>query len=124
MVEWFEKIAIGSLPDRAAQKFKDREALYFNGERNDSPPFPENYLSSQAQAILDEYHSLLESARSAGQPLPEFPESALIEHVDNTWHDSAEAIINNWIGQVYQLTNVQRDKPFKEVIDPTNPLGL
>jgi len=33
MAEWFEKITFGSLPDRAAGKFGDREALFFKGER-------------------------------------------------------------------------------------------
>ena len=30
---WFQKMTFGSLPDRAAMKFGDREALYFKGSR-------------------------------------------------------------------------------------------
>ncbi len=33
MADWFEKLILGSLPDRAARKFGDREGLYFNGKR-------------------------------------------------------------------------------------------
>jgi fatty-acyl-CoA synthase len=33
MADWFEKITFGSLPDRVARKFGDREALYFKGSR-------------------------------------------------------------------------------------------
>ncbi len=33
MADWFEKLTIGSLPDRAAKKFGDREGLYFEGKR-------------------------------------------------------------------------------------------
>ena len=33
MADWFEKGTLGSLPDRAARTFGDREALYFNGRR-------------------------------------------------------------------------------------------
>lgn len=33
MADWFEKLTLGSLPDRAARKFGDREGLYFNGKR-------------------------------------------------------------------------------------------
>jgi len=33
MAEWFEKITFGSLPDRIARKFGDKEALCFKGRR-------------------------------------------------------------------------------------------
>jgi fatty-acyl-CoA synthase len=33
MADWFEKMTFGSLPGRAAMKFGDREALFFNGIR-------------------------------------------------------------------------------------------
>lgn len=33
MSTWFQKMTFGSLPDRAAMKFGDREALYFKGSR-------------------------------------------------------------------------------------------
>ncbi|MFC1533953.1 AMP-binding protein [Thermodesulfobacteriota bacterium] len=33
MVDWFEKMTFGVLPDRAADKFGEREALYFKGHR-------------------------------------------------------------------------------------------
>ena len=33
MADWFEKITFGALPDRAAKKFGDREALYYKGHR-------------------------------------------------------------------------------------------
>jgi homoserine O-succinyltransferase len=42
----------------------------------------------------------------------------------NTWHDTAEAVVNNWIGKVYQLTNRDRKLPFMDGIDPEDPLGL
>lgn len=106
------------------KEYKREAILYFNNERDDYPPFPDHYLTPQARAVLNEYRAKLETARSAGQELPAFPESTIIPHLDNTWHDSAEAIINNWIGQVYQLTNVERNKPFKDGVDPANPLNL
>jgi fatty-acyl-CoA synthase len=33
MGDWFEKVSMGSLVDRAAARFGDREALYYEGER-------------------------------------------------------------------------------------------
>jgi len=55
---------------------------------------------------------------------PDFPEDLIAPLVDNTWHDSAEAVINNWIGKVYQLTDIERCKPFNATVDPSDPLGL
>jgi homoserine O-succinyltransferase len=63
-------------------------------------------------------------ALSRKQALPEFPEAIIRKHLDNTWHDTGEAIINNWMGNVYQITNNDRRIPFMDSIDPTNPLGL
>jgi len=54
----------------------------------------------------------------------DFPEKLRTKTLDNTWHDSASAVINNWIGCVYQVTNENIRKPFMQTIDPNNPLNL
>jgi len=48
----------------------------------------------------------------------------MMQTLDNTWHDSASAIINYWIGCFYQVTNEDIKLPFMESVDPQNPLGL
>jgi homoserine O-succinyltransferase len=102
-----------------------REVMRFSrGERLDYPPLLDNYFSERVRAILDEHQERVLAARAAGQVLPEFPESLVTASVDNTWHDTAEAVIDNWIGQVYQLTALERKRPFKEGVDPADPLGL
>jgi homoserine O-succinyltransferase len=102
-----------------------REALLFAaGEHADYPPFPENYFKPREQAVLNEFRSGLESAMAAGRELPEFPEALVAVRVDNAWHDTAEGIIGNWIGLVYQLTHQDRKLPFMEGVDPENPLDL
>ena len=106
------------------KEYKREVIRFINGDISEYPPFPENYFSLQQQAILNEYKYTLLKARHAGKPVPEFPETLISRDLDNTWHDTAEAIINNWIGQVYQVTNVDRKQPFKEHIDPADPLGL
>ena len=58
-----------------------------------------------------------------GETPEELPEELIIAELDNTWHDTGEAIINHWIGHVYQITNIDRTRPFKDIIDPDNPLG-
>ena len=59
-----------------------------------------------------------------GQPMPEFPERLVASRLDNTWHDTAEGIVANWIGLAYQLTHLDRKIPFMDGIDPRDPLGL
>ena len=98
--------------------------MFLAGKRADYPPFPENYFSVQSQAVLEEHCDQVMNASGKGEPAPEFPERLITTALDNTWHDSAEAVIDNWIGKVYQLTHVDRKKPFQDVIDPNDPLGL
>lgn len=86
-----------------------------------SPPYPSNYFSLQALAILKEYSQALLKGKTTRE---KFPEKLIYQHLDNTWHDSAEAVINNWIGKVYQVTNNSRKLPFMEGIDKNDPLGL
>lgn len=102
-----------------------REVMRFSrGDRGDYPPIPENYFSLKTAAVLDEHREHVLRALAKGQTPPELPESLIIPELDNTWHDSAEAVINNWIGKVYQITNSDRRLPFMEGIDPNDPLGL
>jgi homoserine O-succinyltransferase len=97
---------------------------FAGGERVDFPPFPENYFPLRERAVLEEYRERLTGAvRRAAEP-PPFPEEIVAERLDNTWHDTAEAVINNWIGKVYQLTHRNRRLPFMEGVDADDPLGL
>jgi homoserine O-succinyltransferase len=106
------------------KEYKREVVLFAKGQREDYPPFPDNYFCLQNQAILSEYRDQLLKAINQGAPLPDFPEQLILERVDNTWHDTAEAVVNNWIGKVYQITNKNRKLPFMEGIDPQDPLGL
>jgi len=102
-----------------------REVIHFiNGEREDYPPLPENYFSLQSTAILEEHQRHVLNAMKNGGEMPELPEALVTRQLDNTWHDSAEAVLNNWIGTVYQLTNMDRRLPFQDHINPNDPLGL
>jgi homoserine O-succinyltransferase len=102
-----------------------REVMRFaRHDRDEYPPFPANYFTPQSEAILDEYRDRLLVARPKGAPVPEFPERLVVERLNNTWHDTAEAVVNNWIGKVYQITHRDRKLPFMEGVDPRDPLGL
>ncbi len=106
------------------KEYKREVMRYAAGARDDYPPFPDNYFSPLSQAILDEYGDCVRSARLNQAPPPPFPENLVSPRLDNTWHDTAEAILNNWVGKVYQITSQDRAKPFMHGVDPTDPLGI
>lgn len=88
--------------------------LFLDGKMN-QPDIPLHYFSSEALELIEKYLK---------DPSGEFPEKEITPLIENTWKDSARAIIGNWIGQVYQTTHVDRAKHFMDGIDPDNPLGL
>jgi homoserine O-succinyltransferase len=106
------------------KEYKREVQLYLSGSRGDYPPLVEHYFSLQSQAILEEYMDRALDAKKRGTSAPEFPETLVASRLDNTWHDTAEAVVGNWIGQVYQLTNLDRRLSFMDGIDPEDPLGL
>ena len=52
------------------------------------------------------------------------PEEIIAGFLENTWADSARSSVGSWVGLVYQVTNIDRKKPFMDGIDPNNPLGI
>jgi len=106
------------------KEYKREVLLFAGGRRADFPPFPDNYIPTQERALLREYRGRLETAMAAGTEHPPFPESLVVPYLDNTWHDSAEAVMGNWIGLVYQVTHSDRRRPFMDGLDAGDPLGL
>ncbi len=106
------------------KEYKREVMRYYQGARPNYPPFPENYFDEEAQHILNEYQKHVEYAKDNQLELDEFPEQSVVNLLDNTWRDTAKAVFNNWLGKVYQITNLDRRLPFMAGIDPKNPLGL
>jgi len=106
------------------KEYKREVSLYVNGERKCYPPFPDNYFDIKTRAILNEFKNAVKTAVKENSDIPEFPEKFIIDRLDNTWHDSAEAVLNNWIGKVYLITNNDRRKLFMDYVNPANPLSL
>ena len=104
------------------KEYKREVNRFIAGYRTDYPPFPDNYFTSQVQAILNEYRDRILQAKD--KEIPAFPEKLVIPRLHNTWHDSAEAVIDNWIGKVYQITNNDRSIPFMQGVNPDDPLNL
>ncbi|RUM94394.1 MAG: homoserine O-succinyltransferase [Thiothrix sp.] len=106
------------------KEYKREIIRYAKGELKSYPLFPEHYFDLRTRAILDEYRDRLIKALNQQTQSPEFPEVLISPMLDNTWHDTGEAIVGNWIGLVYQVTNKDRKYPFMEGVNPDDPLGL
>ncbi len=108
------------------KEYKREVLLFSTGRRATYPPFPENYLSERCERIARDLEKTVKRLRKSGEALvPEaFREEEFESCLHNTWGDTGKAIFNNWLGLVYQLTHLDRSRPFLDGIDPDNPLGL
>ena len=106
------------------KEYKREVGRFQRGECDDYPPFPDDYFGVQVRSLLDEYRARVDRERATGRPVPKFPEALVNRCLDNTWHDTAEAVVGNWMGLVYQTTHRDRRQPFMDGVDPDDPLGL
>jgi homoserine O-succinyltransferase len=106
------------------KEYKREIMRFYHGEVNDYPPFPENYFNETVRQIFSDYEAQVRLCQKTSLTLRELPEALILEHIDNTWRDTAKAVFNNWLGKVYQITNQDRRLPFMKGIDPNNPLNL
>ena len=106
------------------KEYKREVMLYAAGKRDSYPPFPLNYFGTREKGVLNEYRGRLEEALGSGSAIPEFPEQLVSARLDNTWHDTAEAVVGNWMGLIYQVTHNDRRIPVMEGVNPDDPLGL
>lgn len=101
------------------KEYKREIQLFENNELEVYPPFPQNYFASSAQALFQEYNYRQQSHYEQS----DFPDRLIASKIDNTWRDSAVEVVGSWVGLVYQITHKDRNKPFMDGIDKSNPLG-
>jgi homoserine O-succinyltransferase len=106
------------------KEYKREVMRFLNREIEAPPPYPEHYFSEKATYLAESYLMHAQAAGALGDAIPDFPETDFEALLDNTWGDTGKALFNNWLGLVYQLTNVDRRMPFASGIDPADPLGL
>lgn len=102
------------------KEYKREVSNFIEGKRSDYPPPPANYFNENAHKIAERHKQAI---LADNKDLP-FPEDEIAATLDNTWTDSARSLVATWIGLVYQVTNVDRRKPFMDGVDPEDPLGL
>lgn len=105
------------------KEYKRDIGLFIKGQKSTYSPSPENYFDAHVEALLLEYRDRVVLARQQNQSPPNFPEALIRERLHNTWHDSGEAVVGNWIGLVYQITHAERAKPYMDGVDRNDPLG-
>jgi homoserine O-succinyltransferase len=106
------------------KEYKRELWRYLQGELKTTPPLPENYFSAKACQLTEQYLKQVSTAPPASRPGPDLLEDKLENILDNTWGDTAKAVVNNWLGLVYQVTNLDRTKQFMDEVDPNDPLGM
>ncbi len=106
------------------KEYKREVRRFLRGELDAPPPHPEHYFSAEAADLTDQWVEAATRARDSGAEPPPMPEREIEALIDNTWGDTAKAIVNNWLGLVYQVTNLDRKKLFMDGVDPDDPLAL
>lgn len=108
------------------KEFTREVGRYLNGER-DFPVTPQNYLESDsAMNLIADFSSatLPSQDKEANKDAVKKLEEKLLPHLEVTWRGGANGFFSNWVSNVYKVTNVDRNKPFMDGIDPNNPLDL
>ena len=117
-------MVLKSVINSLLKEYKREVVRYLKGEVGQSPPFPQHYFPEPARAAADRYMSQAQAALRRGESLPDFGEDELADRLDNTWGDTGRAIISNWLGLVYQTTNLDRKLQYMDGVDPADPLGM
>ena len=106
------------------KEYKRDVNLYISGDMTDYTPMPENYLSEFNAAVLREYQGRVVKSMAEQSKLPGFPEHLVLKNLQNTWQDTASAVIGTWLGLIYQVTGLDRHQAFMEGVNPDDPFGL
>ena len=106
------------------KEYRRELSRYASGERDKPPPLPENYFTGDAERLALAALDAAGRARESGVPYDDTLEDTVGPLLDNTWGDTAKAIVNNWLGLVYGLTNLDRKQQFMPGVDPDDPLSL
>lgn len=102
------------------KEYKRELQRHRRGERDTVPPNPDNYFHDGLQDLVRRFDAAVLDGHDDAREL----ESSITEQLDNTWSDTAKAIVSNWLGLVYQLTNIERRLQFMEGVNPRDPLGI
>lgn len=69
---------------------------YLRQEREIYPSMPVGYFSEAAEKLMSEFQKRAQQDRKE-EVLADFPEAAVTEALENTWHSSAARVYRNWL---------------------------
>ena len=101
------------------KEYKRDIGWYQEGRLKSYPEMPRHYFGPRSKLLLDEMKEKVLKGEKV-----DFPEDEITPLLENSWADSARSLISSWIGFVYQITNIDRQKQFMDDVDPQNPLGI
>ncbi len=103
------------------KEYKREVFRFIDGELDSPPPYPENYLPSEARKIAAGFIADITAGSGSGKI---FPEDAMAPFVTNSWSKAGNAIMKNWLRLVQRTANSDRKSLFSHGVNPSNPLGL
>lgn len=106
------------------KEYKREVLRYLKGELHSPPALPEHYFSDNAKKLANRFVEAASLAQANNDPLPDWLEEKMDPLLDNTWGDTAKVLVNNWLGLVYKVTNLDRTQLFMRDVDPDDPLAL
>lgn len=84
-------------PISLLKEYRRELGRYYRGERSDYPPAPENYFDDAGLAMVEEYHSLLDAAKSAATMPPGLDETRVLPGHMPDWATPGKLIYRNWL---------------------------
>jgi homoserine O-succinyltransferase len=103
------------------KEYKREVKRFSEGSISRPPPLPQYYFTGEAAVLAERL--VAEMVLGQAEAVPAL-EAELEDLLDNTWGDTAKAVVNNWLGLVYRVTNLDRKLQFMEGVDADDPLQL
>ncbi|MGB8360127.1 MAG: homoserine O-succinyltransferase [Acidimicrobiia bacterium] len=84
-------------PISLLKEYRRELGRYYLGERSDYPPAPEHYFDDAGLAMVEEYHSLLDAAKTAATVPPGLDETRVLPRHMPDWASPGKVIYRNWL---------------------------
>ncbi len=82
------------------KEFKREIARFGAGERKDYPPYPGNYFSNPALAVLEEFRSQMQMDMALGRPIAIFPEKRIAKDLPDSADHHGKVLFTNWLNAI------------------------
>ncbi len=105
------------------KEYKREVGRFVRGEREDYPPFPENYFAPSAAVLLAQYGEKVREAVRRNRAPPPFPEDAVASTLEKTWTGIGETVFENWLALIERVAASQPGRASVPGVEPTDGPG-